>query len=367
MKPCFLSLPAAILLACVAASHAQTATAPPTAIKPGAVWPDTDGKPVNAHGGGVLFHEGTYYWYGELKQGKTYLPDCNKSWGGTRVDVAGVSCYSSRDLLTWKNEGNVLPTVADEASDLHTKKVLERPKVIYNAKTGKFVMWFHADSMDYAASRCGVAVADQATGPFRYLRSFRPDAGKWPVNASEEEKSNKKLPFVRDHEGGQMARDMTVFVDDDGKGYLFTASEENATMHVSELTDDYLGTTGKWARIFPGRSMEAPAVFKHSGKYYIIASGCTAWAPNAARSAVADHIFGPWQELGNPARGEKADITFQSQGTHVLPVAGKPGKFIFMADRWMKDDLPDSRYIWLPLEFEGGKPVLEWKESWQLP
>ena len=59
---------------------------------PGAEWRDTDGQPINAHGGGVLFHEGVYYWYGEFKQGKTYLPDCNKSWGGTRVDVVGVSC-----------------------------------------------------------------------------------------------------------------------------------------------------------------------------------------------------------------------------------------------------------------------------------
>lgn len=367
MKASFLSLPAAFLLGSATLALAQSPTAAQATIKPGAVWPDTDGKPVNAHGGGVLFHEGSYYWYGEIKQGKTYLPDCNKSWGGTRVDVAGVSCYSSKDLSTWKNEGNVLPAAADEASDLHTKKVLERPKVIYNAKTKKFVMWFHADSMDYAAAKVGVAVADKPTGPFQYLRSFRPNAGKWPLNATEEEKSNQKLPFVRDHEGGQMARDMTVFVDDDGKGYLFAASEENATMHVSELTDDYLGTTGKWARIFPGREMEAPAVFKHDGKYYIIASGCTAWAPNAARSAVAENIFGPWKELGNPARGEKADITFQSQGTYVLPLEGKPGKFIFMADRWMKDDLPDSRYIWLPIAFEDGKPTLKWQDSWQLP
>ncbi|WP_052573885.1 glycoside hydrolase family 43 protein [Haloferula sp. BvORR071] len=357
---------AGLALAAPAFSQTAAPAAPASAIKPGAIWPDTEGKPVNAHGGGVLFHEGTYYWYGEIKQGKTYLPDCNKSWGGTRVDVTGVSCYSSKDLLTWKNEGNALPAVSDPDSDLHTQKVLERPKVIYNAKTKKFVMWFHADSMNYAAARCGVAVSDNPAGPFKYLRSFRPDAGAWPLNATEEEKANPKLPFVRDHEVGQMARDMTVFADDDGKAYLFTASEENATMHVSELTDDYLGTTGKWTLIFPGREMEAPAVFKHEGKYYIIASGCTAWAPNAARSAVADNIFGPWKELGNPARGAKADITFQSQGTYVQPVAGKPGKFIFMADRWLKDDLPDSRYIWLPITFEEGKPVLHWADEWKV-
>jgi beta-galactosidase len=332
------------------------------AIRSGEVWPDTDGKPLNAHGGGVLFHDGTYYWYGEIKQGKTYLPKVNASWGGTRVDVTGVSCYSSKDLLEWKNLGNVLPAVADDPEhDLHPGKVLERPKVIYNAKTKKFVMWFHSDSLDYAAAKCGVAVADTPAGPFKYLGSFRPNAGKWPDNVTDSDKKDAKAPLVCDHEVGQMARDMTVFVDDDGKAYLFTASEDNATMHVSELTDDYLGTTGKYIRIFPGRLMEAPAVFKRQGKYYLIASGCTAWAPNAARSAVADSIWGPWKELGNPCQGDKAEITFHSQGTYVLPV-GK--KFVFMADRWNKDDLPDSRYVWLPLGFEDEKPVLRWMDAW---
>src|SRR5262249_17442133 len=50
---------------------------------PGQVWLDTEGHAINAHGGGILFHEGVYYWYGEFKTGKTFLPDCNKSWGGT--------------------------------------------------------------------------------------------------------------------------------------------------------------------------------------------------------------------------------------------------------------------------------------------
>ena len=138
-------------------------------------------------------------------------------------------------------------------------------------------------------------------------------------------------------------------------------------MHVSLLTDDYLHTAGKFARIFVGRKMEAPAVFKHAGKYYVIASGCSAWEPNAARSAVADNIFGPWTELGNPCVGTDADKTFRSQSTFVLPVQGRPDTFIFMADRWKQWDLPDSRYVWLPLEFSADeKPVLKWHEHWSL-
>lgn len=339
------------------------------AFVPGQVWRDTDGNPINAHGGGVLFHGGIYYWYGEFKSGRTFLPDCNKSWGGTRVDAVGVSCYSSTNLYDWKSEGIVLPAVPDNPQhDLHPSKALERPKVIYNRATKQFVMWMHIDSANYAAARSGVAVSEKPTGPFKYLGSFRPNAGVWPGNVTSADKDPSKTNVLaRNFKNGQMARDMTVFVDDDGKAYQFYSSEENPTMHVSLLTDDYLRPAGKYRRIFVSRSMEAPTVFKHAGKYYLIASGCSAWAPNAARSAVADNIFGPWTELGNPCVGTDADKTFHSQSTFVIPVQGRDDTFIFMADRWNQWDLPDSRYIWLPLEFSAdGRPLLRWHEQWSL-
>ena len=52
--------------------------------------------------------------------------------------------------------------------------VLERPKVLRNPQTGKFVMWMHIDSGDYELARLGVAVSDNPHGPFRYQGSFRP-------------------------------------------------------------------------------------------------------------------------------------------------------------------------------------------------
>lgn len=342
----------------------------PGQFAPGEIWRDTEGKPINAHGGGILYLEGVYYWYGENKSGRTYLPDCNKSWGGTRVDVTGVSCYSSTNLHDWRNEGIVLSAVPDKpAHDLHPSKVLERPKVIYNRATKQFVMWMHVDSPDYAAARSGVATSSKPTGPFSYLGSFRPNAGVWPQNASKDDrKTGPGNALARDFEIGQMARDMALFVDDDGKAYHFYSSEENPTMHVSLLTDDYLRPAGSYRRIFVGRSMEAPVVFKRGGKYYFIASGCTAWAPNAARAAVADHPFGPWTELGNPCLGIDAENTFHSQSTFVLAVQGRNDTFIFMADRWKQWDLADSRYIWLPLGFAAdGKPVVKFNERWSLP
>lgn len=41
---------------------------------PGNIWLDTEGNPIQAHGGGILYDERsrTYYWYGEYKDGPTY-------------------------------------------------------------------------------------------------------------------------------------------------------------------------------------------------------------------------------------------------------------------------------------------------------
>jgi Glycosyl hydrolases family 43 len=350
----------------VCAAPAPRATAE---IVSGEVWLDTDGRPINAHGGGLLHHEGVYYWYGEIKEGRTYLPKVNQHWGGTRVLAAGVSVYSSRDLVTWKNEGVALaaePRNPDH--DLSPENIIERPKVIHNARTGKFVMWFHQDSPNYQAARSGVAVSDTPVGPFRYQGAFRPNAGVQPLNATAADLEPKPDNLLaRDLVGGQMARDMTLFVDDDGVAYQFYSSESNKTMHVSRLSDDYLRPAGRYSRILVNLSMEAPAVFKHKGRYFLIGSGTTGWDPNPGRLAIADSIFGPWTELGNPCQGEGAEVTFHGQSTFVLPVAGFPGKFIAMFDRWKKWDLADSRYLWLPIEFDdAGKPGIRWRGRWSL-
>ncbi len=107
-------------------------------------------------------------------------------------------------------------------------------------------------------------------------------------------------------------------------------------------------------------------MFKHDGEYYVITSGCTGWAPNTARLAVADSIWGPWKELGNPCRGPDAATTFGGQSAFVLPVAGRPGTFIFIGDRWNKTDLSDSRYLWLPLRMTDAGFEVEWREAWKL-
>lgn len=346
--------------------------APLKEFAPGEIWPDDQGAHINAHGGGILLYNGTYYWFGEHKI------------AGTAGNVAhvGVGVYSSKDLYNWKNEGIALAVSEDPNSEIADGCVIERPKVIYNAKTRKFVMWFHLEfkGLGYSSARAGVAVADRPQGPYAYLHSLRHDAGAWPLLSSgslgtlrqgKPEDFTDKDPdkfLRRDIASGQMARDMTLFVDDDGSAYVIASSEENATLHISQLTPDYLETSGRYVRVFPGGGNEAPTIFKKNGKYWLITSGCTNWDPNAARLAVADSIGGPWTKLPNPGRGtkEQVDRTFDSQGTFILPAPGHPGEFIFMADRWRPDNAIDGRYIWLPIQWENGRPVLKWLDRWNL-
>jgi hypothetical protein len=360
-------------------------------FKPGAVWNDTDGSLIQAHGGGILYDDITakYYWYGEDKT-YGYLP------------ARGVRVYSSEDLYNWKDEGLALTAIAsmeqfdtdpliselyagrtDRAeikNDIGTDRIMERPKVIYNDKTKKYVMWLHTDgpsatsTANYAKAEAGYALSDSPIGPFVYGESHRMD--RVPPGAAYDGQPNQP----------GMARDMTLFKDDDGTAYLIYSGEENMTIYISRLNEEYTDVTGwhkdgnkardtvykseygvDYIRVFPGAQREAPAMFKYNGKYYLITSGATGWAPNAARYTVAEHIFGEWKPMRDPSVGAKASTTFDSQSTNVIPVDAANGKFIFMGDRWVSSDLKNSRYIWLPVEFGSNDEImLKWYDQWTL-
>ncbi|CAL8468327.1 g7867 [Coccomyxa elongata] len=298
----------------------------PVYFRPGELWNDVDGNLIQAHGGAILLHQGVYYWYGEDKSGPTYKKFSLTGDSTARVDVIGVRCYSSTDLSNWQDEGLVLSGGRQHHRDLAPSMVLERPKVLYNDLTRTFVMWMHIDDADYAMARAGVAVARSPTGPFTFIRSFRPN--------------------------GQQSRDLTVFKDDDATAYIVYSSEGNQDMHIAKLSPDYTEVQPQHLKIFIGRSREAPAVFKHDGLYFMLTSGCTGWEPNQAEVHWASDMFGQWTLVGHPCVGGTemdAAVTFQSQGTFVLPVPGRPGRFIFMGDQWDPDNLAQSRYVWLPL------------------
>ena len=296
------------------------------AFKPGTTWVDTKGEAINAHGGGLLYNNNMYYWYGESR-GETAS--------------RGINVYSSPDLYNWNYEGLALAQQKDTSSDITVGSVMERPKVIYNKKTKQYVMWFHLElkGKGYSAARAGVAVSTRPEGPFKYLKSFRPN--------------------------GNMSRDMGLFVDDDGSAYHIYSSKDNYDLRISKLTDDFLSASPQDSLLF-SKHREAPALFKYLNKYYLVTSGCTGWAPNKASLHVSESLFGPWQLLGDPMKGPGSELTFGGQSTFVQPVVGKQGAFIFMADVWKPNNLIDSRYIWLPVRFNNETPFIEWKEEWDL-
>ncbi len=291
---------------------------------PGALQRDTAGQPIRAHGGGFLIDDGWYYWYGEQRERFNHFP--------------GFGCYRSRDLHHWENLGTVLAPSDDPAHPLHHDRIIERPKVIRNDRTGKYVMWMHREGFKYDVAEGAVAIADSPAGPFQYVGTHRPN--------------------------GFDARDCTLYKDHDGSAYFIHSAEDNHTLYFSRLTDDYLSFDGTFHRVAVNECREAPAIFRHGGLYYLITSGTSGFPPNPLRYAVAETIAGPWHTLGNPAVGAGSNCGFGSQPMYVLEPIDRPGSFIYVGDRWRPGALADSRYVWLPLEVDGERLELRWMPTW---
>lgn len=351
----------------------------------GGLWPDDKGVHINAHGGGLLRDGTTWYWYGEHKvEGKA----------GNSAQV-GVGVYSSKDLVNWKNEGIALRVSHTPGDDIEKGCILERPKVVKAPATGKYVMYFHLErkGRGYGDARVGVAVSDTPAGPFVFVKSLWPNAGQWPANASAQDKTpegiaqSKAVGSVSNGpsdkgrasnlysgriEQGQMCRDMTLFVDDDGTVWHIFASESNSTLHFSELSGDCLEYTGRWYRGAEKDWTEAPAVVKHGGWYWLLGSGCTGWKPNAARIYRAKSLAGPWEWMGNPCTGVNpakmlgADKTWGGQSTFIFHDP-QSGCDVACFDIWNPDNAIDGRYVWLPIKWNGDAlPEIPWRGKFAL-
>src|SRR5262245_11575513 len=202
-----------------------TAGAAPVTVTNGVQFTDASGALLHAHGGGMIKVGSYYYWFGENRN-----PDAT---------FRAVSVYRSTDLRTWEFRNNVL--TQGSAAELAVANI-ERPKVIYNAATGRYVLWAHWENgVDYGQARTAVAVSDTVDGTYTYLGSFRPL--------------------------GNDSRDMTVFRDDDGAAYLVSATRVNADLNLYRLTADYTGVASLVRTLWPGSYREAPAMFKRNGVY----------------------------------------------------------------------------------------------------
>lgn len=316
------------------------AGAPADAIRPGQVWLDASGNPINAHGGCVLFHQGLYYWYGTHKiQGLSEK---------THAD-GGVHAYASNDLVTWHDQGMVLLLDGDEKQDLTHGCNFDRPKVVYNDATRHFVLFFklylkgHGTRVGFV----GVATSLSPSGPFTYRHKFL--GGNSPEGTG----------------------DFAMFKDDNGDLYHLTVRKPDKAFVVGKMRGDYLLPAERYV-VCQGvtAKTEAPAVIKRNGRYWMLGSGSTGWAPNAARSFSADSIAGPWTEHGNPCEGVNPhnglgkEVTFGGQSSSILRVEGAEEAYVAIFDINQPEHPYDSLYLWLPISFHAGRMSIPWRGEW---
>ena len=339
-------------------------------IRPGKIWLDTEGKRIQAHGGSVMYIDGTYYWYGENKE---------KTDGKNGIWHWGVKCYSSQDLYNWKDEGIIIPPEPDDpTSSLYPKKCMDRPHIIYNKKTKKYVCWLKIMDESDAQSET-VLVADHILGPYTKVKE-----GLHPL--------------------GMNAGEFDLAVAEDGKAYYYF-ERVHSEMICADLTDDYQDVTGYYSTHFPRISppyvREGIAHFTRNGKHYLLSSGTTSYFPNPSEAAIADTWHGPYRLLGNPHPGDESNTSYHSQISCIFKVEGKKDLYIACADRWLPEYMDKlyevyremfeaifrdggknfdfsrmgepvientsiADYVWLPLRFDGENVIIDWKDQWSL-
>lgn len=346
-------------------------------IRPGKVWLDTDGKRIQAHGGSIITVGDTFYWYGENKE---------KTTGENNIWHWGVRCYSSKDLYNWNNEGIIIPPVFDEKSPLHPSAMMDRPHILYNERTEKYIAWLKI--MGEPAS-FAVLEADDVLGPYKMLNPC--------VNPC-----------------GLDVGDFDLAVDaETKKAYLFSECP-HTMIYCTELNDEYTDAAGSYSEHFlhtaPPESREAPAHFVRNGRHYLITSGTTGYFPNESEVSIAEDWHGPYEIVGNPHMNDRSRTSFNSQISSVFRHPEKKDLYIALADRWRPDlpqlygrrfetgeaedeiqekfrrifdpsvefifteeDAKDMRinssisdYVWLPLVFRDGRVEIEWKDEWRI-
>ena len=338
-------------------------------FRPGQVWLDTEGKRIQAHGGSVMFLDGVYYWYGENKE---------KTDGRNGLWHWGVRCYASTDLYNWEDKGLIIPPEPeDEGSSLHPAAFMDRPHILYNRKTRKFVCWLKIMNRDDTQTET-ILTADHILGPYTKVRE-----GLRPL--------------------GMSAGDFDLAAAPDGKGYYYFERVHSETI-CADLIEDYTDVTGYYSTHFPLKQppfvREATAHFYRKGLHYLITSGTTAYFPNPSELAVADTWHGPFRVLGNPHPGDASNTSYHSQISSVFKVQGKKDLYIACADRWLPNemhrryedyaaafhrrfdveaeapgdldiDMPVENtsladYVWLPFRFRGEMGFLDWRDQWRL-
>lgn len=289
-------------------------------IRNGQPWYDTQGNPVQAHGGNFLIEDGIVYMVGE---------DRSHSWH------PDVNLYHSRDMEIWEYDGKIIENGVT-TPELGTTRMIERPKLLHCPNTGRYVIWCHYEASDYSASEVGVFSSEHITGPYRLEWCGRPL--------------------------GIKSRDCNVFVDDDGTAYFISTIEENQHLGLFRLSDDYIRPL-ECTVLMRGLRREAPAIVRVDSLYYMLSSACTGWDPNQCMLSTSNSLTEGWSPL--VPVGDK--IAYDTQASSILTLRkGRRTQYLYVGDRWKDPDLPQSKIILIPIDLKDGKCDFPYVETFRL-
>jgi beta-xylosidase len=176
------------------------------------------------------------------------------------------TCWSSDDLVNWKNEGVILNLPKDLT---WAKERAWAPAIA--KKNNKYYFYYSADV------NIGVAVSDKPTGPF-----------KDPIG---------KPLIKRGSLRGQMI-DPMVLVDDDGSAYMYWGQGQ---CHAVKLNNDMVSCdTSKIINFKPEGYNEGPFVIKRKGVYYLMWSEYDTRDPRYSIAyATSTSPLGPFTKVVN--------------------------------------------------------------------
>lgn len=179
-------------------------------------------------------------------------------------------CFSSDDMVAWKDEGTPLTIKAfDWAShDAWASQVIERD--------GKFYWYAPMWPKAGGGFAIGVAVSDSPTGPFK-------DAIGKPLITND---MTRQVDITWDD------IDPSVFIDDDGQAYLFWG---NRRCKMVRLKPNMIELDGEITAVDLPKFEEAPWIHKYKDRYYL---SYASELPEKIAYATADRITGPYEFQG---------------------------------------------------------------------
>ena len=278
----------------------------------------------------IFYDNGTYYLYGT----------------GSTPYHNGFVVYVSKDLKRWSGPKGVKDGYALSKGDAFGDAKFWAPQVF--RYKDKYFMTYSANE------RIAIAESKHPLGPF-----INPD----------------KKPIA----GATRQIDSHVFIDDDGKKYLYyvKVADGGNRIYAAELNDDMvtikaatdtkcIEPDSQWENTEKDEwsVTEGPSVIKHNNLYYLVYSANHFKSTNyAVGYAISSSPFGPWKKYsGNPII-HRSNTGYNGSGHGDLVKTPKGGWVYVFHTHYSKDKVAPRKTGILNVRFvknpEGGADILQ--------